>query len=143
MNVDFARLMEPVARRLLGEPNSRLSKPPRDVRFGTYGSMSVNFETGQFFDHEANVGGGVLDLINHVCGGDHRDAMDWLRREGLIPERPSSNGSGKTERPNGGNGGSGRKIARAFDYVDELGVLLYQSVRYEPKDFSQRRPPGL
>ena len=139
MNVDFGTLMEPVARRLLGEQNKRLSKPPKDVRFGTHGSMSINFETGQFFDHEANVGGGVLDLINRECGGNHRDAMAWLRRERLIPERPSSNRSGKTERP---NGASSKKIAKAFDYVDELGALLYQSARYEPKDFSQRRPDG-
>src|SRR6516165_12269008 len=122
MKVDFGPLMEPVARRLLGGPNSRLSKPPKELRFGTHGSMSINFETGQFFDHEAKVGGGVLDLIKRERGGTHRDAMDWLRREGLIPERPSSNGSGKTERPNGGNGASSRKIAKAFDYLDELGV---------------------
>jgi hypothetical protein len=142
MNVDFRTLMELVARRLLGEQNKRLSRPPKDVRFGTHGSMSVNLETGQFFDHEANIGGGVLDLINRECGGNHRDAMDWLRREGLIPERPSSDGSRKTERPNSGNGAFSRKIAKAFDYLDEFGVLLYQSVRYEPKDFSQRRPDG-
>jgi len=139
MNVEFGTLMEPVARRLLGEPNSRLSKPPKELRFCNHGSMAINLESGTFYDHEANVGGGVLDLINRECGGNHRDAMDWLRREGLIPDRPSSNGSGKTERP---NGASSKKIAKAFDYLDELGVLLYQCVRYEPKDFSQRRPDG-
>jgi hypothetical protein len=46
--IDFAGLMQPVAERLLGEPNARLSKPPRDVRFGSRGSLSVNFEMALF-----------------------------------------------------------------------------------------------
>jgi len=29
-----------------------------------------------------------------------------------------------------------------YDYCDELGTLLYQVVRYVPKDFRQRRPDG-
>lgn len=33
-----------------------------------------------------------------------------------------------------------RKIVSTYDYVDENGKLLYQVVRYEPKDFRQRRP---
>ncbi len=35
-----------------------------------------------------------------------------------------------------------RKIVASYDYVDELGGLLYQKVRYEPKAFIQRRPRG-
>ena len=42
--------------------------------------------------------------------------------------------------PNG-NGQARRKIA-AYDYTDENGNLLFQAVRYEPKDFRQRRPDG-
>ena len=40
------------------------------------------------------------------------------------------------------NGASGRKIVATYDYVDEGGNLLYQVVRYEPKDFRQRKPDG-
>jgi hypothetical protein len=32
------------------------------------------------------------------------------------------------------------RIARCYDYVNENGVLLHQTVRMEPKDFRQRRP---
>lgn len=32
------------------------------------------------------------------------------------------------------------KIVATYDYTDEAGKLLYQSVRYEPKEFRQRRP---
>lgn len=35
-----------------------------------------------------------------------------------------------------------RRIANTHDYTDEGGELLYQTVRYEPKGFSQRRPDG-
>ena len=35
-----------------------------------------------------------------------------------------------------------RREVAAYDYNDESGVLGYQSVRYEPKDFRQRRPDG-
>ena len=34
------------------------------------------------------------------------------------------------------------KIVTAYDYTDEKGDLLFQVVRYEPKDFKQRRPDG-
>ena len=40
-----------------------------------------------------------------------------------------------------GNDAPGRQKA-VYDYVDEQGKLLYQTVRYEPKDFRQRRPDG-
>jgi putative DNA primase/helicase len=32
-----------------------------------------------------------------------------------------------------------RRIVATYDYTDERGELLYQTVRYEPKDFRQRR----
>lgn len=35
-----------------------------------------------------------------------------------------------------------RHIVATYDYRDEDGALLYQCVRYEPKDFRQRRPDG-
>lgn len=34
------------------------------------------------------------------------------------------------------------QIVATYDYTDEHGELLYQSLRYEPKDFRQRRPNG-
>ena len=34
------------------------------------------------------------------------------------------------------------RIAAIYDYTDSDGTLLYQSVRYEPKSFRQRRPDG-
>jgi hypothetical protein len=47
----------------------------------------------------------------------------------LFPEPPPTNGH--------------RRIVARYDYVDEAGALLYQVVRFAPKDFRQRRPDGL
>ena len=33
-------------------------------------------------------------------------------------------------------------IVATYDYVDELGTLLYQATRHDPKDFRQRQPDG-
>ena len=35
-----------------------------------------------------------------------------------------------------------RRLGATYDYQDEDGNLLYQVVRYDPKDFKQRRPDG-
>ena len=35
-----------------------------------------------------------------------------------------------------------KKILATYDYKDENGALVYQAVRYTPKDFRQRRPDG-
>ena len=127
MSVDFGTLMEPVARRLLGEPNDRLSKPPKEWRFGTHGSTSINLETGQFFDHEAKVGGGVIELVQHKLRCSRSAAVDWLRSERHLPQQHTGLNSG-------------HRIQCVYDYVDESGTLLYQVVRYRPKKFKQRRP---
>jgi len=34
------------------------------------------------------------------------------------------------------------KLVRCYDYVSETGELLWQKLRYEPKEFRQRRPDG-
>ena len=47
---------------------------------------------------------------------------------------------------NGRGGSKGAKTARrivaTYDYTDEAGELLFQVVRFDPKDFCQRRPDG-
>jgi len=38
--------------------------------------------------------------------------------------------------------GNGRQIVATYDYLDQSGELLFQVVRFEPKDFRQRKPDG-
>ena len=83
---DFAAIMPGVAAELLGEPNNNLSKPPREMRYGTHGSLSVDLENGRFYDHENSIGGGVIDLVKHKVRTDHDGAVTWLRDHGHLDE---------------------------------------------------------
>jgi hypothetical protein len=125
MTIDYAPIMETVARILLGDPNPTLSKPPRELRFGSNGSLRIDLTKGTFFDFEANEGGGVLMLIRREEGlPSDQDAAKWLVERGLI----------KGENP------EKARIVATYDYVDEDARLLFQVVRLEPKSFRQRKP---
>jgi hypothetical protein len=136
--MDFAAMIEPIARRLLGEPNRALSSKD-EWRYGARGSLSIDLTNGTWFDFETNEGGGTLDLVTRETRLDGRERTQWLRDNGFEDgPRPQS-----TAKPNPApktNGSGLGVIAAIYDYPDEVGALLFQVVRYEPKDFRQRRP---
>jgi hypothetical protein len=57
---------------------------------------------------------------------DHRN----VTKGSIKSTEMSSNGSGK------------KSIVATYDYLNESGKLLFQSVRFDPKSFSHRRPDG-
>jgi AAA domain-containing protein len=126
MTTEFSLSIEPIAKQLLGEPNARLSSKD-ELRYGSRGSLSIDLRKGTWFDHEANEGGGVLDLITKQTGLDGPDRSRWLDEHGY------SNGKDRSPRARA-------HIVATYDYPDEVGVLLFQVVRFEPKDFRQRKP---
>jgi RecA-family ATPase len=71
-------------------------------------------------------------VFTHSPRDDPILCKDYVRdRLGLPPfDGKTTNGSGKG------------KIVATYDYHDETGELLFQVVRFEPKDFRQRRPDG-
>lgn len=81
--IDWPVLMPAVAEALLGEPSSATR---RELRYGRKGSLSVRLDTGQWFDHEAGEGGGVLDLVTRERGS-RAAALAWLEAEGFIGQR--------------------------------------------------------
>src|SRR5262245_44530771 len=121
--IDFNTLMEPVALRLLGEP---AEKQGNEWRYGSRGSLVIDLKKGCWFDHEANVGGGVFALILRE---GHDQPAAWLRSEGLL-------GAPQVIRR------AAPRIVETYDYRDEAGGLLFQVVHFDPKDFRQRRPDG-
>jgi hypothetical protein len=128
--VDFAAIIEPVARHLLGEPNKALSNKTQ-LRFGSHGSLAVEIagtQKGTWFDHEASLGGGVLDLVRTLIGLVDGEAITWLEEQSFLPKREQASRQ--------------RKGVTTYDYHDQDGQLLFQVVRYDPKDFRQRRPDG-
>lgn len=125
---EFALAMESVARELLGEPNNRLSSKT-ELRFGTNGSKSVDLIKGVWHDHETEAKGGVLDLVKVSRNTDKAGAVAWLQERGHLPK------------PEQAGAVSRRQIA-AYEYVSADGELLFQVIRFDPKDFRQRRPDG-
>ncbi len=117
----LGRAMGRVARELLGDPSDESGD---ELRFGTRGSLCMDLAKGTFFDHEAGVGGGVLELVMRKRSTDKDGALRWLRDRGHVP-KPSE-----------------RNIVARYPYTDRDGNLLFEVVRYDPKDFRQRRPDG-
>ena len=72
--------MKAVAIELLGEPSIRKKK---ELRWGNQGSLSVNLDKGTWYDHEAQEGGGVLDLVVREVGCKRAAAIQWLEQRGL------------------------------------------------------------
>jgi putative DNA primase/helicase len=139
--------MAPVAMRLLGDRfNERLSKPGKEFRFGSNGSIKVDIDPasdryGTFHDYEAELGGGVIDLVKHKRGVDHPGAVSWLRTQGFLNGSPTSAGAAAVGTPMTAPAITMEpsRIVAEYDYTDEGGSLLFQVVRFEPKEFRQRK----
>jgi hypothetical protein len=119
-----------IARAILGEPNERLSTR-QQLRFGSNGSLAVEIageKRGQWFDHEAGVGGGPRELLTVKGRMTNGDAIGWLRSRLGIDLAPKQSAS--------------RRIVATYNYRDEHGKVLFQVCRFEPKTFRQRRPDG-
>ena len=97
--------------------------------------MSVDLEKATWHDHETDEAGGCLDLITRETRLEGKARFEWLDQHGFHLERDD----GGARKPNG-NGSSGLgSIVATYDYVDEIGALLFQVLRFDPKDFRQRR----
>lgn len=66
------------------------------------------------------------------CSTEQVLAAIGLKKCDLFPARPGRAASNKPR----------RRIVNVYDYHDENGNLLFQTVRYLPKGFNQRRPDG-
>ena len=106
---DWSGLLEAVAQELLGEPVRRSAGG--EWRYRRKGSLAVHIDgprRGNWRDHEAGVGGGVLDLLAHVEGLERDDALVWLRERGLLDGPPPA--AGRPRRPRNVSGGRPQPI---------------------------------
>jgi AAA domain len=144
----FAEHMSKVAQALFGDPNAKHSKAGKP-RWGSKGSLSIDEARGIWFDHENQVGGGVLDLIQREKQIGGADAFKWLTSIGCqIESQSKTNGTKRALYE--------RKLIASHDYVDLDGTLLLQvrrvgflapdgalqvnSAGKPEKTFQQRRP---
>jgi hypothetical protein len=95
--------------------------------------VTLYSETQSWNCHDCKRGGSVIDWVIIEKNVSVADAMRMLRRECSGSELQTNDTSEPPPR---------RLIAKTYDYTDEAGKLLFQCVRYLPKNFSQRRPDG-
>lgn len=89
---------------------------------------SLQLERDHLFCHSERRRFDVFDIVQKARGCDFQEAKRILE---------GGNGTKATRRQ-----GTRGKIVQEYDYCDESGNLLYQTLRLDPKGFRQRRPDG-
>lgn len=107
---------------LAGRFDAKRSGDGWKVKCPTHPDLKASLSIGS-----ADHGGAVLHCFAG-CDPSAVLATKGLTLADLQPSQPTT-----SPRP---------QIVAQYDYVDESGKLLYQAVRYEPKDFKQRRQDG-
>lgn len=128
----YAQHIGVVARELWGEENKSLSHGS-ELRFGTYGSKSVDLNKAVWSDHETEEGGGFIDLCKLAYPNANGSMADFLDERFGLEKDPAFQPKA-------------RNIVQTFDYIGEHGVLEYQVIRTDfpdgSKTFRQQRPDG-
>jgi putative DNA primase/helicase len=97
-------------------------------------SFSANIEKGVWKCHAGCGEGGLIEFADLMR--IPRDKIPgW---EISTNGKNVSNHNGHTEKPKPGLG----RIVAEYNYRDENGKVLFQTLRYDPKDFRQRKPDG-
>lgn len=97
-------------------------------------SLSLNPSKNCFLCGPCGKSGNAWSFAAFLLGvspDDKPEITAWLKEKGLL------NGNGDHR-----SSGTERKIIKTYSYTDDQGALLYEVVRFEPKDFRQRRPDG-
>lgn len=89
-------------------------------------SLSINLQTGGWHCFGCREKGSIFKFYMKKYNVDYATAVQMLSEIAGTGIRQVRKG----------------KIVQTYDYVDEEGKVLFQTVRYEPKDFRQRRPDG-
>lgn len=102
---------------------------PCPIHQGTRFSFAVDPKTGLWICHsQCGRGGSIFELEMAISGfGFSRAATEVDHLIGW-PTHGAQKGAGR--------------IVDTYDYTDPSGNLIYQCVRYSPKNFKQRRPNG-
>jgi hypothetical protein len=101
---------------------------PCPIHNGKRPSFAVNPITGEAYCHsQCGRGWDIIALERELTGTNFTEARDAVF---AIVGRTPADGNGI------------RREVAVYNYKDESDMLLFQTVRYEPKDFGQRRPDG-
>jgi hypothetical protein len=122
---DWGACIEAVAADIFGSCNTEMSREPEDVRFGGHGSVTVNYETGVWYDHENERGGGVRDLIREYKKIEDRDAAIAYAEECQLHFE-----NGGRPKKNGGSSQYHEELEAIYPYRDASGRLAFDIVRF-------------
>lgn len=128
---------ESIARAALGDPARRSGaelfwKCPRHD--DAHPSLQINPAKNKWLCGPCGASGGAWALAAFLSRSDASDKPSvtaWLREHGQLPDR--ANGKPKP---------GSKRIVATYNYLNENSKLLFQVLRYEPKDFRQRRLDG-
>jgi len=135
-SIDFSQFMAAAALATLGEPGTKYGSK---WRYGTHGSLCVDIKAGTWFDHENNVGGGVVDFVMQYKAADKSGAFDFLaelRRINPTKQNSRANDAkpAATKRP--------FKIVKTWTYTDETGAELFEVCRLENGEIGEDGKPN-
>ena len=102
--------------------------PEKHTHHDTHPSMD-KFEDRVFCRSQGCFSNKGADIFGVV--GLMEDLTDFAAQKARVEEIFNMNGNARE-----------RTIDQVYDYMDETGTLLFQTVRYDPKDFRQRQPNG-
>jgi 5S rRNA maturation endonuclease (ribonuclease M5) len=104
----------------------------------THFCVSVNVDKEIFHCNDCQVGGSVIDWIAIESNKNPLEVF----REMAMALGGKNEEFRHTQRDRPSVTPNSSKVVKTYDYTDEQGNLIYQVVRYEPKDFRQRKPDG-
>ena len=113
-------------------------RPSLSIRTGEDGRALVKCQAGCSFEAVLQALG--LTPAELFPAHNGQDAPERARQPARVSGGPTggTNGAEALYRAQRG----GRRLVATYDYLDRHGRLAYQVVRYEPKNFRQRRPDG-
>ena len=76
------RIIKSVAMELFaGRP---MRPTPQGLRIGNNGAIAVDIAQGTYFDHDEEVGGGVIEMVQRELSLDVQSAFHWLQTHGYL-----------------------------------------------------------
>lgn len=137
-DTDFAGLTEGLCIRFWGKPTVKTAK---ELRWGSGGSRKFSYDNLVWFDHEAGLGGGAIDLVMRECSTDREGALAWMQKEGLIEAHHAHSAApARQEVPQPNNEQAPPESPPAenltevevahWDYTNRDGEFRYRVVRY-------------
>lgn len=120
--------MTPVERLLAKLPDAKQAGKGWSARCPAHEDRRASLSIGEGEDGRALVKCHAGCTVDAVCAAVGLRVVDLMPTADTLPMPSKSKGK--------------PRIVAQYDYRDEAGNVVSQAVRYEPKDFKQRRPDG-